>query len=157
MYIGKGKKPRIALSVLELPREQGGLKLVNLFKRQMSLKAQWIVMIRDNPQWAAIAHSCLIPDIGNDVWRCNINADDIDMVIPQGSFWKQVLYAWCLYNFSAPVNARQVRGQIIWNNSLIKVARKVLYNKKAWEMGLIYVNNLTNDNGLFSSYDELTA
>lgn len=154
-YLGNGRKCRIPLSVLELPRCEGGLKLVNLFKRQMSLKAQWVVMIRDDEQWAHIAFAHLDLFLLYDVFRCNIHIDDINNIIPSHSFWKQVLYAWCVFNVHQPDNVRQILGQIIWYNSNIKVDGKVLRNNQAWRSGLKYVKDLYSDVGLLLTHREV--
>lgn len=155
-YLGNSRKCRIPLSVLKLPRNEGGLQLVDLFKRQMSLKAQWVITIRDNPDWAAIAYQHLDPVISEVIWKCNLQADDIAPLFP-GSFWKQVLYAWALVNTQNSDTDERIAGQILWYNSYIKVNDVVLINHAAFKNNLIYVKNLFNDQGMLYTYNELVA
>lgn len=155
-FLGNGRKCRIPLSLLKLPREEGGLQLVDLFKRQMSLKAQWVVTIRDNPTWAAIAHQNLDPVFGELIWKCNLQAEDVNTLFP-GSFWKQVLYAWALVNYKVPQTDEQIAGQIIWYNSHIKVQGSVVINKLAYNNGLMYVKDLFSPQGTLYTYNELLS
>lgn len=154
-YLGNGKRLRIPLKMLQAPRDLGGLQLVDLFSRQMALKAQWVVTVRDNTMWADIAYEYLDKHLKQKIWQCNIHVNDVDSIIPTASFWRQVLYAWCLYNFSLPNTSPLIRGEIIWFNSNIKVGGKVLRNINAWQNGLIYIADLCGPDGLFLSYRQL--
>lgn len=156
-YIGKGNIARISLSQLQLPRGQGGLRLVDLFKRQMALKAQWVVIVYNDPFWQSIAYSYLNPSLGERIWQCNISTEKINQVVPGHSFWSQVLYAWCMYNFHTPLNAQQIQGQVIWYNSHILVDSKMLFNLQAWNSGLIYIADLIDQQGLFKSYEQVVS
>lgn len=154
-YLAGNSHLRISLSMLELPKEKGGLRLVNLFKRQMALKAQWVVTIRDNHRWANIAYNKLDKLLKEDIWRCNLHIDDINMVIPENSFWKQVLYAWCLYHFHQPSGTPQILSQVLWLNSKIKIQNKVLHFTKAYDAGLIFVCNLFDEQGVLLQYAQI--
>lgn len=154
-YLGKGNIARITLNQLKLPRDLGGLRLVDLFKRQNALKIQWAMVIQQDPFWEYVASLYLGQDNIELVWSCNLNTEDIDDVIQTSSFWKQVLYAWCLYNFNEPTTVEQIQGQILWNNSFIKINQKVVCNMGAWRGGLKYVSDLLSDQGLFLTHDQL--
>lgn len=68
LYLGNGKPCRISLDILKLPKQQGGLRLVDLFKRQLSLKAQWVVTITQSPEWADIAYVYLNTQLKEKIW-----------------------------------------------------------------------------------------
>lgn len=156
-FLGNGKKSRIPLRILQLSKSQGGLRLVDLFKRQIALKAQWVISIRDSEKWANIAYTYLNPYIKERIWLCNINNDDIDQISPRASFWYQVLDAWARFNFFVPKVASDIKGQIIWYNSNLRIDNKIFCNVKAWDAGLIYVADLFSNNGLLLSFDQLLA
>lgn len=154
-YLGKGNIARISLKQLKLPREHGGLRLVDLFKRQNAIKIQWVIAIQEGPFWQQIAHMYLGGDTARLIRQCNLHIDDIDNVMQTPSFWKQILYAWCLYNYKEPCTAEQIQGQIIWNNSFIKINKQIICNMRAWNGGLKYILDLLGDIGLFLTYDQL--
>lgn len=155
-FLSDGKRLRISFDILKADRTEGGLRLVDLFKRQMALKTQWIVKIIHDPTWAGIAYAWLIPDISENIWKCNLSHNDIDLIGIPHSFWKQVLYAWCMYNFSDPLESDMIAGQIIWLNSFIRIANKPIINIKAWKNSIVTITDLLNSYGILASYQEIT-
>ena len=49
-----------------------------------------------------------------------------------------------------------MQREILWNNKYIKIDEKSLFDKKLYEHGLIYINDLLEDNGNIISYEVLT-
>lgn len=154
-FIWKGKRPKIPNDILQLDRCQGGLRLVNLFKKQASLKIKWAFISNDEVFWQTIMYANLDPVIKSDIWLCNLSCDDVEIAVSNKSFWRQVLYAWCMYNFCESPSAQEFRHNIIWYNSLIKVDGALLMSNRAWRAGLLRVEQLFNDNGEIYSYQEI--
>lgn len=154
LYLWKDKKPKIALKQLMLDKTEGGLRLVDLFYRQMALKAQWVSFIKDNDFWSTVAYNQLCPIAKERIWCCNIHVDDVHLVHNEESFWSQVLYAWCLFNYRMPTSTVDINSQILWYNSHIRVQNTILFNNNAWEAGLIRVSQLFENRQLIS-YDNI--
>lgn len=156
-FLGNKKRIRIPLTTLQLSRSEGGLKLVNLYLRQLALKAQWIIFIRDSPKWSHIAYTYINPTLSNRVWTVNLHSKDVNTISPGNSFWHQVLYAWCEFNFTIPQETSDILGQIIWCNSNIRINDKPVCNIVAWRAGLVYVSDLVAVQGIFYTYPQIVA
>lgn len=46
---------------------------------------------------------------------------------------------------------------VIWNNSLIKVAKKLIFLNEAWEHGLIFAGQMFTCNGQIKPYNEIVT
>ena len=60
--------------------------------------------------------------LGEDLWYCNLSVKDVDTVIIENSFWKDVMKQWAKYNYHTPVGANAVGEQRLWYNSHIRRA-----------------------------------
>lgn len=154
-FLWDGRRPKIPLSILQLPREQGGLRLVNLFEKQMLLKVQWVILMNKDPFWSQVAYNCLDCVINESIWKCNLHCDDVDDAIHKNTFWRQVLYAWCRYNYQDKLAPYEIYHTIIWFNSDIKIDGHVLMSHNAWRAGLYYVGQLFDENGHTLTYEAL--
>lgn len=123
----------------------------------MSLKAQWVVTVREHPHWAEIASNYLDLHMKHDIWRCNLSIHDIDLIGLSHSFWKQVLYAWAMCNFTLPEDPNDIAGQILWYNSNIRVNNQPICNANAWANGLRMVSDLISPNGIFHTHADIVA
>ena len=141
-YIWDGKKSKIAYKILQNPKSQGGLNLVNLNVKEKSLKATWPRILKDEKDYSEIVYRIINTDIGEHIWRCNIEKKDIPQLGIKESFWEDVLSAWSEYNYR---RQNRVENQIIWYNSDIKIAEKMIYWRDVYKRGLIYVHQLYED------------
>ena len=98
-YLWKNRKPKILLKVLQLPVTGGGLGLIDICKKDIAMKVQWVkrMIKEDNIKDLALE---LLPGIGSDIWKCNLNEKDTDDMIHTVSFWKQVLKCWTKVNYN---------------------------------------------------------
>ena len=89
-YLWNGHKPKIPLEVLQLNRTEGGLQLVDLVRKDDSLKVSWVCMIWDGQYPEKIPHQTL-HEIGKCIWMCNLAAKDVEVVCSTtNQFWKDV-------------------------------------------------------------------
>lgn len=156
-FLWNGKRPKITLAYLQLDRDQGGLRLVNLFEKQLSIKAQWVSLIRGDRFWSTIVYHYLDECIEDNIWNCNLHWDDVPQAIPNKSFWRQVLYAWCRFNYQDTLSFEEIHCSIIWYNSLIKIDDCVLMLHGAWRAGLRTVGQLFNVDGSCKTFLEITT
>ena len=147
-YLWKGKKSKIALKILQNPKEEGGLNLVVLKNKDMSLKATWPQILYQEQEYAQTVYKIMrCHSLGEDIWRCSINPDDVKDLKIKNQFWADVLYAWCKYNYYQELMEEK---QIIWYNSRIKIGGKMILWKDALDKGLKFVHQLFDQDGFMS-------
>ena len=130
---------------MQLSKEEGGLNLVDLLKKDKALKATWPKILKDEPDYAGIIYGIMrCKTLGEDIWRCSLNEKDIDNMRFQNEFWKDVLKSWSSYNY---YYGKRYDNQILWYNSEIRVAGKPVMWNDVYEKGLRYVHQLFQDNG----------
>ena len=139
-YLWGGKKAKIAYSILQNPKKEGGLNLVNLVKKDKSLKATWPRILSMESEYASLVYKNMrISGLDSDIWRCNLEAKDIKSLKLQDTFWEDVLLSWSEYN---SYRNKRVENQLIWYNSQIRVENKIIWWKDVHNKGLKYVHQL---------------
>ena len=154
-YIWNGKRPKINKDILTGKKEQGGLKLVDIEKKDMALKIQWVHRILEPDSLSAKLAYYFLPQIGPAIWQCNLLYSDVDIFMPKNTFWKEVLLAWCKLNFEQPITLNDIQNTTIWYNSDIRVANKPIFYAKCYNAGIIYISDIVKENMEFLSYNEL--
>ena len=155
-FIWNGGKPKIKLNTLSAPRQSGGLNLANMRVRNKSLKAQWITFCRTNPLIEAFEYELLNNEIGDLLWKCQFVKEDVKYIVTKthSLFWYQVLQAWAEFNFDDPISCAQVKSQILWFNSNIRINGNPTLCKDWYEKGINTVQNLLTADNRFLSYQE---
>ena len=137
-YIWEGKSPKIAYNTLICSRPEGGLKLVDIKKKDKSMKIKWISRLKHSESLASIAYYFL-PDIGEKIWECNLCYTDVTKILTKHSFWRDVLMSWCSYNYQQKTDLNAILNSIIWFNSDIKINDKPVFYKTWFHKGIIYI------------------
>ena len=149
-FIWNGHKPKIPLRVLQKPKFNGGLGLVNIYEKDAVLKLSWIKRLYDDEKMACLAHHIIDKDLNYKIWMCNLKEEDIDKVAGKdrvGAFWADVLPVWARYNYSN----KEASNHILWWNSLIRVNDTPIYLPTAMKKGLFRVRQLYEGNVLISA------
>jgi hypothetical protein len=148
-FIWNKKPPKVKYSSLVNKIEYGGLKLQDLESKIKSLKLRWIKQIANNEYsspWKTYMASKLSMDINEFVYY-NVTANDYPTF--QDQFYNDLLHTWDDIHSNTPVNREQVCEQILWNNSHIKIAKKMI-NYKQWQSHNINsVQDIVDKNGKF--------
>ena len=151
-YLWNGGKSKIAFSILQNNKWEGGLNLVNLSIKDKSLKATWPFILRNEPDYANMVYATMrCSDLKENVWRCNLKKKDVKYLKIRNEFWNDVLEAWCDFNQSY---GNRQDNQIIWYNSDIRIKNRPFFWRDTYQRGLIYVGQLFDENG-FKEYSEL--
>ena len=151
-FIWNGKKAKIAYKILQLPKKEGGLGLVDLQLKETALKATWPQILQREPEYAQLVHHHLKANVlGYNIWRCNILHQDIPLIGIKNRFWEQVLEAWSKFNLYGD---RRIENQIIWYNSEIKIASRPFLWADVCQRGLLFVHQLFRD-GKLKSHEEI--
>lgn len=126
MYLWGDHRPKISIDILQLDKSAGGIQLADLFKRQIALKTQWVIIIKNSQFWLTVAYQNINPRIDDRICSCNLVPNDVTQICKGDNFWTKVLYSWCLYNYEDGVDSKLVNCKIIWYNSHIKIGNKII-------------------------------
>ena len=152
-FMWNGKRARISMETLCKKKQQGGLKLVNLKKKQVALRISWIFKLENDPLLAKCAYTLLSPVLDVTIWKCNLKHSDVPKLF-QKCFWREVLSDWCQYNFVEPCNNSDILNQIIWANSCIKINNTPVIWEKWIRKNILFVSDILDENGDIRSGDE---
>ena len=151
-FLWNGKKAKIAYTILQNTKEQGGVGLVNIERRDKALKATWPQILNSEKDYQQVVFEVMrCQCLGEDIWRCSLLPEDVASLKIKSQFWEDVLKSWCEYNFH---HDRRVENQLIWLNSEIRIAGKPFFWKDAFQRGLKYVYQLF-DKGNFKAQEQL--
>ena len=152
-FLWNGKPPRVKNKVMYNSYEQGGLRLTNLECYIQAQKMNWIKrLLHDENTVPAQYVSSFIEMKMIDFLKCNIDSNEISLNIPE--FYREVLHAWfCLKK--EPKTVQDIQRTVIWKNKFIKIGNKSLFHRKLYESGLVFINDILDQNGFFISYDAL--
>ena len=142
-FIWNGKKSKIAYKILQNPKGAGGLELVNFRNKEVSLKATWPLILCKEDEYSKLVYSIMrLTGLGEDIWRCHLQAEDVDHLKIQNQFWHDILKSWAEYNYYTEV---RTENQLIWYNSKIRIRGKPFYWQDAYKQGLRFVHQLFED------------
>ena len=139
-FLWDKKKAKIAYHILQNPKTEGGLNLVNIKKRDIALKATWPQILLKEHEYSQVVYKIMkCTAIQHDIWRCSLKPEDVDNLKISNQFWKDVLKCWSEYNSYSNV---RIDNQIIWFNSNIKIRKKPIMWNDLYKRGLKYVYQL---------------
>ena len=142
-YLWKGKKAKIALKILQNPKDQGGLNLINLRNRDMALKATYPQILHKEQDYANLVYSSMkLSRLKEKIWRCRLHPKDVDKLKITNQFWSDVLKCWCEYNYHTNMTEA---NQMIWLNSHIRVGGRPVMWADCHNKGLVFVYQLFQD------------
>ena len=151
-FLWNARRPKISLNVLYADKQSGGAGLIDLRKKDKAMKLGWVKTILSDPSIASMAYKAMENNkVGDLIWKCNISVKDAKCTF-KASFWNDILKAWSVCNFSEPKNVHEIRNQIIWYNSHLKIAGKVFCFKKAVKAGLQIISQLLTPEGKIIDY-----
>lgn len=155
-FIWNNKKAKIPIAKLQNSKEMGGIKLLDIKKRDIALKTQWIPTLKEFPIIKILADQFL-PLVSEIFWRCNFSSNDAK-TLPTSGFWRDVAIAWSEINFHTPSNKTQIRRQILWFNSHIKIDRKMICYRAMYQVGVATVDDiLTEDKSRLLNFNQFIA
>ena len=80
------------------------------------------------------------------LWKINSN-----------DFWGQILGAWCEFSYCSPQDGDEVRAQLVWYNSNIRIQNKPYLNASFIEANVLYVEQFVNPQvGRWYSFQEFS-
>ena len=136
-FLWNGKKAKIALSVLQNSKKEGGLNLVNLRNKDIALKATWPKILFHEEEYSCLVYKIMrTASIGDDIWRVRLLPEHVKYLRVGNEFWVDVLKSWSTYNFN---HNFRIENQIIWYNSCITIKDRPIMWRDMYNKGLKYV------------------
>ena len=149
---------RIKKTVLCQEYCNGGLKMVNINAFIAALKTTWLrkIITDNNSPWSIILQ--FMTDTKNFF---NLGTNFLtEKILPKikNKFWRDVFSSHIqIVRKNTPTKIQQFQTIPIFSNENIKIGDKTVYYKSCFENGIKFINDLTNNDGSFYTYDELKA
>ena len=90
------------------------------------------------------------PGIKENIWRVNLKPEDVQKIPITSTFWKDVLTAWCEFNYW---HNQDISNQLLWLNSNIQVGNQPIIWKNCVEKGLWYIHQLFRQGRMISQQE----
>ena len=139
-FIWNGARPKISYETLTQRKENGGMGLIDIGRKNKALKISWIQILSQENKLSNMVYENNVPHLKELIWECNLSPSDIELIIDD-PFWAEVLKAW---NELKIKEEQQQSGKkiVIWLNSNIVIRGKPVFWKHTFQRGLINVNQL---------------
>ena len=150
-FLWEGKPHKIKKSTLIGDRSKGGLKMIEFTSMNKALKTGWANRFQDtrsrDAPWKIIPNY-LTSHLGgmNFLLKCNYKTEELNLNdLPD--FYKNMLSCW--EEIKVKTNAKEnvnVKEEIIWNNSEIKIDGKSVFFRTWYNKYIIKIGDLLNIN-----------
>jgi len=155
-FIWQGKPPKIKRMTIADEKNKGGLKMIDFEVMNTALKIVWIKRICQNSDssWKTlIGH--FFRERGGLSFLLNCRYDvkllNLNNVPP---FYHAILKYW---QENTPIileDNTHKQNEIIWNNKNILIDKHMIYLKQWHRTGIMYINDLLDENFNFSPHDK---
>ena len=131
--------------------------MTHIVSQNKALKLCWIWRLTHpdfNGKWKHLI-SVQLPKLGENIWKCNIHSKDIPYIFTNlhSIFWKEIVQIWCNFNFAKPETLNDIKIQVIWYNSCIRIQQKPIFYKQWYENGILTIADVLDDQGSFLDFD----
>ena len=141
-FLWNNKGDKIKRTVLINDYENGGLKMVDLFSLNKSLKTTWIGKYLDTSnrrKWKEIVFLELEKHGGSLIFKGNLNKIDSLKTFPVTNNFTKELFEGVIKT------KQQFLEQPLWHNSLIRIDNKPIYEKELFLRGILKVKDLMKE------------
>ena len=158
-FLWDGKPDKIKRNIMINDYSNGGLKMIDLFSFNKSLKTIWIKKYLDKTnlgKWKLFFERELGRYGGEAVFLGNLNKTDIKHHFSSTNiFINEILMIWSEVNYTDNISSLQhYQSQPLWNNSLIRIDSKPIYFREWLANGISTIRSLMKDANKPLSYEE---
>ena len=120
----------------------GGLKMSNI---ESMISAQRIIIcikryLSINPAgWKFFLNFYLKKVGGKFLFHCNFNYARLPITLPE--FYKECIVTWSFLNEDNASSSSEIANQVIWNNQIICIESKSIYNSKLIDLGIVRIGH----------------
>ena len=131
-FLWNGKGDKIKWNVIINVYCDGGLKMIDIFSFNKSLKVTWIKKYLDNSnngKWKLLFDRALQNHSGKKNLSSSLNVRDAsDMIKVSDDFFRELLEIWGEINFEKQMTSENhLLHQPLWYNSLIRIDNKPVF------------------------------
>ena len=148
---------KIKKDIITKPYEDGGLDMINLPAYIKALKITWLRRILNSD---GVWQNLLLHRIKLD-HLLQFGIEYVEKVLKdiKNNFWKDVFISWRdnvrkKDNSFTEFNLEDILKSPIWYNSKIKINNTHIYLNTWHEKGILYINDLINEDGTLFTYEE---
>lgn len=153
-FIWQSKADKVKRSILVQEYNKGGLKMIELNKFIIALKASWIRRLVVNDSKYKSLFENTYTNVNNLINRGSTFAEETKRNC-QNKFWVDVLSAWNTYcSVITPQIADDIIGINLWDNKNLKINDKTVFYKIWYNRGVNFIKDLINKNGELLSYEQ---
>ena len=148
---------KIKKDIITKPYEDGGLDMINLLAYIKALKITWLrrILNSDGVWQNLLLHRIKLYHL------LQFGIEYVEKVLKdiKNKFWKDVLISWRDMvrkkdNSFTEFNLEDILKSPIWYKSKIKIDNTHIYLKTWHEKGILYINDLINEDGTLFTYEE---
>ena len=154
-FLWRGRPPKVARKTLYQKIEAGGLSAPNITAIYKAMRVAWIGKLITNQEMAFAK----VFSSRSKIKLCDITHINYDRgwikSLPITEFYKEMLLWFCqAVPTKAPENSIEVRKQIIWFNTNIRVDQKIMFCRSLYNRGVKYIDDFTDNCGQLITYIE---
>ena len=160
-FLWQGKRAIIKHSTIIGSYEKGGRKDVDLESKFQSLRIIWVRKILDKANshpWMAIVNTVLQDLSGVNIFHTNLliapEKRECLKIIP--IFYKEVISTLERICIGTPCDFEFILSQSLWDNHFVRSKGKTISSKRLESKGILMVVDLIDDDGKFSSWEQLS-
>lgn len=159
LFLWDGKPDKIKRNIMINEYNNGGLKMIDLFSFNKSLKTIWIKKYLDKTnlgKWKLFFDLELSRYGGEAVFLGNLDKTDTKRSFQTSdTFINEILQIWAEVNHTDNILSLQhYNEQPLWNNSLIRIDRKPAFIRQWLKEGILSIEHLKKNPTTFLSYKE---
>ena len=156
-YLWNHKKHYVDKSIMINCLTEGGLGMLDVCSKDIAMKCNWVKRLNDNSNcyWKVFARH-YIPNADKLFWTGNLKVSDGIILMTHNSiFWRNIVRAWCIYNYSIPNSIEDILNQQIWYNSFILVGGCPIYSKALHRKGILLIKDIVGQDGYLMTTQEI--
>ena len=158
-FLWSGKGDKIKRNVVINDIAEGGIKMIDIFSFNKSLKATWIkkyLDINNRDNWKTFIDLELQQYGGDVLLRGNLNKKDISgLTAISCPFVKEILEIWSEVFFEAKVSSEDhLLSLPLWYNSLIRIGNRPVFYKDWYAKGVTKVEHLWDNSTSFLTWTD---
>ena len=144
------------MSYLKKNSKDGGLKAPNFAMQLISIRIMWVkrFLMDSAARWKFLSDAFFPLFDLRDIFMSRCDTEFLNINIPD--FYKEILAAWKHFKMAfLPDNTFEIRKEVLWFNPVIKIHGKSIFYKHWYDKGILYIDDIVNENGEFLSHEEI--
>ena len=156
-FLWSNSNDKVKRSIMTQEYKFGGLKMIDVRNFSISLKATWLRKLSCMNNKLSHLVNCTCHAFKN-IYKFGTDYIKTQMRQDINPFWKDVLYSYYILSSKInPFNDNQVSSVNLWYNPDIKVGGTSVCYKKWLAAGIVFLGDLTNQDGQLYSYRQATT